>query len=151
RQVNYLGYPGTMAADFVDYLIADQFIIPPEYQKHYTEKIAYLPNCYQPNDGKRPRLAAPTRKSVGLPENGHVFCCFNQTYKITPEVFDTWCRLLIAVPGSVLWLYVGTPYSENHLRREAERRGVSSERLVMAPPLNPAEHLARLQCADLFL
>lgn len=151
RQVNYLGYPGTMGADFVDYLIADQFIIPPEHQKHYTEKIVYLPNCYQPNDGKRPRFAAPTRKSVGLPESGHVFCCFNQTYKITPEIFNIWCRLLIAVPGSVLWLSASTPYSEERLRREAERRGVSSERLVMGPMLDPAQHLARLQCADLFL
>jgi len=150
-QVNYLGYPGTMGADFVDYLIADAFIIPPEYQKHYSEKIAYLPNCYQPNDRTRPRLPAPTRKESGLPTDHVVFCCFNQTYKITPAIFDIWCRLLLAVPGSVLWLFASTPYSEANLKRETRARGVDPGRLIIAPPLNSEKHLARLQCADLFL
>jgi predicted O-linked N-acetylglucosamine transferase (SPINDLY family) len=149
-QVNYLGYPGTMGADFVDYLIADRFIIPPEHFEHYSEKVVWLPDCYQPNDRTRPRLAAPSRESCGLPDAGMVFCCFNQTYKITPEIFDVWCRLLQAVPGSVLWL-LAKPHVEDNLRREAERRGVDPERLVMAPGLAPEKHLARLQCADLFL
>lgn len=150
-QVNYLGYPGTMGADFVDYLIADRFIIPPEHFGYYTEKVVWLPDCYQPNDRTRPRLAAPTRESCGLPEGGVVFCCFNQTYKITPEVFDVWCRLLKAVPGSVLWLLACNPSASGNLRREAEQRGVAGERLVMAPLQAAEEHLARLQCADLFL
>lgn len=150
-QVNYLGYPGTMGADFVDYLIADRFIIPPEHFGHYTEKVVWLPDCYQPNDRTRRRRKAPTRESCGLPEDGVVFCCFNQTYKITPEVFDVWCRLLKAVPGSVLWLLASNPYAQGNLRREAEQRGVAGERLVMAPLQAPEEHLARLQCADLFL
>jgi len=150
-QVNYLGYPGTMGADFVDYLIADRFIIPPEQQKHYTEKIVYLPNCYQPNDRTRQRLAAPTRTACGLPESGFIFCCFNQTYKITPDIFDIWCRLLISIPDSVLWLYINTPYSEENLKREAENRGINPARLIMAPMQEAEKHLARLQCADLFL
>ncbi|MGO8753933.1 MAG: tetratricopeptide repeat protein [Gallionellaceae bacterium] len=150
-QVNYLGYPGTMGADFVDYLIADRFIIPPEHFAHYTEKVVWLPDCYQPTDRTRPRLAAPTRRECGLPEAGVVFCSLNQTYKITPDVFDIWCRLLTAMPGSTLWLWANNPYAESNLKREAESRGVSPERLVMAPRLKPERHLARLQCADLFL
>ena len=150
-QLNYLGYQATMGADFVDYLIADHFLVPPEHEKHYTEKILYLPNCFQPTDRTRPRLAAPSRASCGLPDQDFIFCCFNQTYKITPDVFDIWCRLLIAVPGSVLWLFASTPYSEGNLKREAKRRGVDPLRLVMAPLLKPVQHLARIQCADLFV
>jgi predicted O-linked N-acetylglucosamine transferase (SPINDLY family) len=150
-QVNYLGYPGTMGADFVDYLIADSFIIPPEYIDNYTEKVVWLPGCYQPNDRSRPRLAAPTRPECGLPEQEFVFCCLNAAYKITPSVFDVWCRLVLAVPGSILWLWANNPFVEKNLRLEAASRGISAERLVMAPKLNPEQHLARLQCADLFL
>ncbi|MES2048074.1 MAG: tetratricopeptide repeat protein, partial [Pseudomonadota bacterium] len=150
-QVNFLGYPGTMGADFVDYLIADRFIIPPESGQHYTEKLVYLPDCYQPNDRTRPKPQAPTRLSQQLPESGVVFCCFNQTYKITPQVFDVWCRLLIAVPDGILWLLSNTAETEANLRREASKRGVGSERLLFAPRVTMAEHLARLQCADLFL
>jgi len=140
-----------MGADFVDYLIADRFIIPSEHFEHYSEKVVWLPDCYQPNDRTRRRLKAPTRESCGLPEEGVVFCCFNQTYKITPAVFDVWCRLLKAVPGSVLWLLASNPYAQGNLIREAEQRGVAGGRLVMAPLQPPEEHLARLQCADLFL
>jgi protein O-GlcNAc transferase len=150
-QLNYLGYEATMGADFVDYLIADHFLVPPEHQMHCTEKILYLPNCFQPTDRTRPRLSAPSRASCGLSDGNFVFCCFNQTYKITPEVFDIWCRLLIAVPDSILWLFASTPYSEENLKREAKSRGVDPLRLVMAPMLEPAQHLARIQCADLFL
>jgi protein O-GlcNAc transferase len=151
-QVNFLGYPGTMGADFVDYLIADKFIIPAELQRFYTEKVVWLPDCYMPNDRSRPLPSAPSRAECGLPENGFVFCCFNQSYKFTPEVFDIWCRLLKSVPDSVLWLSAPSPVAETNLRREAETRGVSSERIIMANKLETVEaHLARLQCADLFL
>lgn len=150
-QLSYLGYLGTMGAGFVDYLIADEFVIPKECQKGYSERILYLPNCFQSNDRTRPRPAAPSRKSCGLPEDAFVFCCFNQPYKITPEIFDTWCRLLIAVPGSVLWLYSSTPSSDANLKREARTRGVEPSRLVMASRVSPKQYLARMQCADLFL
>jgi len=150
-QVNYLGYPGTMGADFIDYMIADRFTIPPEKQQHYTEKVVWMPDCFQANDRARPRPASPSRKDCGLPEAGVVFCCFNQTAKITPEMFDIWCRLLRAVPGSILWLPACNPQAEGNLRREAENRGVEAGRLIMAPLLHREEHLTRLQCADLFL
>jgi protein O-GlcNAc transferase len=151
-QVNYLGYPGTMGAGFVDYLIADQFIIPPEQQEHYTEKVVWLPDCYMPRDISCRRLAAPRRKDCGLPDEGFVFCSFNLPYKITPDMFDIWCRLLKAVPGSVLWLPSSNPNAETNLSREAESRGVAPERIIRAPRMNLAEeHLARIQCADLFL
>jgi len=151
-QVNYLGYPGTMGTDFVDYIIADRFIIPPEQFEHYSEKVVWLPDCYQPNDRSRPLPQAPARSACGLPEEGFVFCCFNQTYKITPDVFDVWCQLLKAVPDSSLWLWANEPHAENNLRQEAANRGVDPKRLVMAPTIRDAErHLARLQCADLFL
>lgn len=152
-QVNYLGYPGTMGADFIDYLIADAHIVPPEHQAHYTEKLVYLPNCYQPNDTKReiaPRVI--TRADCGLPEQGFVFCSFNNSYKITPAIFDVWMRLLKAEPGSVLWLLeAGKESVRENLRREAETRGVDPNRLVFGPGLPLAEHLARHRCADLFL
>jgi len=151
-QVNYLGYPGTMGTDFVDYLLADRFIIPPEEQNHYTEKIIWLPDCFMPNDSTRPRPKTPTRRECGLPETGFVFCCFNQAYKITPELFNIWCQLLRAVPDSVLWLAAASPQVEINLQREAHNRGVDSGRIVMAGRLPEMEaHLARLQCADLFL
>jgi len=150
-QVNYLGYPGTMGAKFVDYLIADRFTIPPEMRQHYTEKIIWMPDCFQANDSKRPRPKSPSRTECGLPESGFVFCCFNQTFKITPEIFDIWCRLLTSVPDSTLWLAESNPQAKINLMREAENRGVEPERIIMAPLLHRDEHLARLQCADLFL
>jgi len=151
-QVNYLGYPGTMGADFVDYIIADHFIIPPEKERHYKEKVICLPDCYQPNDRSRQRLPTPPRSECGLPEQGFIFCCFNQSYKITPDIFAVWCQLLKAVPESSLWLLVSNPHAEINLRWEAENHGVNPARLIMAPTIMDTEkHLARLQCADLFL
>jgi protein O-GlcNAc transferase len=151
-QVNYLGFPGTMGTDFVDYLIADRFIIPPEYRQYYTEKVMWMPDCYQPNDRTRPQPEAPTRTACNLPEEGFIFCCFNQAYKIIPAVFDVWCELLKNLPGSYLWLWLEEPAAEINLSRELKQRGVNPERLIKAPTIRSApQHLARLQCADLFL
>ena len=150
-QLSHLGYLGTMGADFVDYLIADHFIVPSESQKDYSEKILYLPNCFQPNDRTRPRLPAPTRESCGLPVSGFVYSCFNQTYKITPDVFHIWCRLLMAVPDSVLWLFAGTTYAEENFKRKAKIHGIDPQRLVFSPKVSAEKYLAQMQCADIFL
>ncbi len=150
-QVNYLGYPGTMGADFVDYLIADHFTIPENQRGDYTEEIVYLPHCYQPNDRTRTRASNPGRAQVGLPETGIVFCCFNQTYKITPDMFAIWCELLNEVPDSVLWLIGSNALTQGNLLREAQVRGVAPERLIFAPRVSAETHLARQQCADIFL
>ena len=151
-QVNYLGYPGTMGADYMDYILADRWVIPREHHPYYTEKIVYLPDSYQVNDCTR-RIAGHTltREAAGLPETGFVFCCFNNNYKITPEVFDIWMRLLVQVPHSVLWLLNSNSLSKLNLRREAGQRGVAPERLVFAPQARVDEHLARHRLADLFL
>ncbi len=151
-QVNYLGYPGTMGAPYMDYLIADPTLIPLEHQPYYTEKIAYLPDSYQVNDSHRQISARLyTRSEVGLPEAGFVFCCFNNNYKITPVVFDIWMQLLKQVEGSVLWLYEGNPWATQNLLSEAAKRGVAPERLVFAKRMDLPEHLARHRLADLFL
>jgi protein O-GlcNAc transferase len=151
-QVNYLGFPGTMGAPFMDYIVADEIVLPKDQQPHFAEKIAYLPYTYQPNDRKRAIAErAPTRRECGLPETGMVFCCFNNTHKLTPEFFDIWMRLLDRSPGSVLWLLETTPAVSQNLRREAARRGVAPERIVFAPVIKLPDHLARLQLADLFL
>ncbi len=152
-QVNYLGYPGTMGAPFMDYILVDDFVVPPEQQPFFTEQLVHLPGCYQVNDSRREISSrTPSRAECGLPKKGFVFCCFNNSYKITPEVFDVWMRLLKAVRRSVLWLLEGNRYAPANLRREAEARGVAAERLVFAPrqPLL-SEHLARHRLADLFL
>jgi len=151
-QLNYLGYPGTMGAPYVDYIVADRLVIPADREHHYTEKIARLPDAYQVNDATRPIAeATPTRTEAGLPEAGFVFCCFNSNYKITPEIFAIWMRLLERVPGSVLWLLEANAIARANLRREAERRGIAADRLIFAPTLPPDEHLARHRLADLFL
>jgi protein O-GlcNAc transferase len=151
-QVNYLGYPGTMGADFIDYIIADRVVLPPEDQAFFSEQVVYLPDCYQPNDDRREIAErTPTRGECGLPERDFVFCCFNNNYKITPDFFDIWMRLLRSVPDSVLWLYEANLLVKANLAREAEARGVAPGRLVFAPKLGPAEHLARQRLADLFL
>ena len=150
-QAHYLGFPGTMGMDCVDYLIADPVVIPEEHRPYYTEKIAYLPDTYQCNDSKRavvPRT--PTRAEAGLPP-GFVFCCFNNNHKITPEMFGIWMRLLGAVEGSALWLLRDNDAVIANLRREASARGIGPERLVFAPRTDPATHLARHRLADLFL
>jgi protein O-GlcNAc transferase len=151
-QVNYLGYPGTMSADYIDYIIADRTLIPAGREDQYSENIAFLPNSYQVNDTRR-RVAdrTPSRGEVGLPEHGFVFCCFNGNYKITPGVFDAWMRILAAAPGSVLWLLEDNAAAAKNLRNEARRRGVEADRLVFAPRVPLPEHLARLRLADLFL
>lgn len=150
-QGSYLGYLGTMGADFVDFLIADEFIIPCSHQEDYAEKILRLPYCFQANDSKRPSPPAPLRSSVGLPESAFIFCCFNQPYKITPDMFDVWCKLLLAVPDSLLWLYSSGPTSQDNLQIEAGKRGIDRSRLVMAPKVSPEQYLARMQSADIFL
>lgn len=151
-QAGYLVYPGTCGGDFLDYYIADRHVVPPGNARAYSERIKYLPDIYLCNDSARPQIAPPARSACGLPENGFVFCCFNQTYKMTPAVFDVWCRLLDAVPGSVLWLWASNPYAPDNLRREAQARRVDPRRLVFAQTLRPAEqHRARISLADLFL
>lgn len=151
-QVSYLGYPGTMGADYIDYLIADATLIPPGSEAHYAEKIVYLPDSYQVNDRhRRIAEATPTRRDMNLTDAGFVFCCFNNTYKITPKTFDSWMRMLKGVEGSVLWLLNDTPIAVANLRREAEKRGIDGERLVFADRMPLEHHLARHRLADLFL
>jgi protein O-GlcNAc transferase len=151
-QVNYLGYPGTMGADFIDYIMADPVALPLDQQPSVTEKIVHLPDCYRAYDTKRtigPQI--PTRAASGLPANGFVFACFNATFKITREVFEAWMRLLGRVDGSVLWLRRGNDAACERLRAAAAARDVDPARLVFAPLVPQAEHLARHRVADLFL
>jgi predicted O-linked N-acetylglucosamine transferase (SPINDLY family) len=150
-QVNYLGYPGTMGAPFIDYVIADRFIIPPQARAGFSEKVVTLPHCYQPNDTRRPIAAPPTRAAAGLPDQGFVFASFNTPFKLTPQIFDIWMRLLSQVPDSVLWQLEVDIEAKENLRREAQARGIDPARLVFAPPLLQPAHLARQALADLFL
>jgi protein O-GlcNAc transferase len=151
-QIAYLGYPGTAGGDFMDYIIADRMIIPDELRQYYDEKVIRVPGTYQANDASRhPDPHRPSRSELGLPEQGFVFACFNNNYKITPEMFDIWMRLLHKVPGSVLWLLADNPTAQRNLRMEAERRGIDSQRLIFAPRIYIEQHLARQQAADLFL
>jgi predicted O-linked N-acetylglucosamine transferase (SPINDLY family) len=152
-QVSYLGYSGTMGAEYMDYLIADRTTVPAEAQPHYAEKIIYLPDSYMPADSRRPIAEKTfTRTELGLPPTGFVFCCFNNSYKITPDTFERWMRILERVEASVLWLSHGNPGAMSHLREEAARRGLAAERLIFAERLSSlADHLARQRAADLFL
>jgi protein O-GlcNAc transferase len=151
-QVNYLGFPGSMGADFIDYLIADPILAPMDQQPFCVESIVHLPDCFQPNDSRREiSQPPPSRAACGLPDQGFVFCCFNNSYKIAPQVFDVWMRLLRAVPGSVLWLLEANAVVKDNLRREAVARGVAAERLVFASRLPLAAHLSRHAAADLLL
>jgi len=152
-QVNYLGYAATLGAPAWDYIVADRFVIAESEHGHYDEKVVYLPGSFMVNDsGRNISARTPSRAEAGLPENGFVFCCFNNSFKITPDVFDVWMRLLGGVAGSVLWLSASNATAVVNLRREAERRGVAPDRLIFAPrvPLNE-DHLARLRLADLFV
>jgi predicted O-linked N-acetylglucosamine transferase (SPINDLY family) len=151
-QVSFLGYPGTSGTPYLDYIVADPVVIPPEDRHHYSEKVVTLPDSYFPNDRKR-RIAEeiPARSAVGLPERAVVFCCFNNSYKITAGMFDIWMKLLRAVDGSVLWLLQSNPTAVENLKREASARGVASERLVFAPYASIDDHLARHRLADIFL
>jgi protein O-GlcNAc transferase len=151
-QVNYLGYPGSMGADFIDYAIVDPFVVPLDQQVNFMERLVYLPDCYQVNDSKREiAQSTPSRQECGLPEGAFVFCCFNNNYKLTPALFDIWMRLLKAVPGSVIWLLGDNEWAVANLRGEARARGVEPERLIFAPRMSLADHLARHRLADLFL
>jgi protein O-GlcNAc transferase len=152
-QVNYLGYAGTMGADYIDYLLADSTMVPEDQCEFYSEQVVWLPQSYLVYDNRRKvSERVPTRKECALPDRGFVYCCFNNAYKITPEIFDIWMRLLRAVDGSVLWLRKNDELASKNLCREAERRGVAPDRLVFADraPLL-ADHLARHRQADLFL
>jgi predicted O-linked N-acetylglucosamine transferase (SPINDLY family) len=152
-QVNYLGYAGTMGADYYDYLVADPTVIPEEDFEFYSEKIVWLPDSFMVNDATRPIAEhTPSRRELGLPNDAFVFCCFNQLFKISPAIFDVWMRLLREAPGSVLWMKEAGVTAMHNLRLEAERRGVAPERLVFAPSVaHVADHLARQRQADLFL
>ncbi len=152
-QVSYLGYPGTMGSDAIDYILADPFVAPRDQQGNFAERLVHLPDCYQINDRRRPIAPhIPTRAECGLPERGFVFCCFSAAYKITAKMFDVWMRLLEGVPHSVLWLLESSPAASANLGREAEARlAGGAARLVWAPSLPNPEHLARLAVADLFL
>lgn len=151
-QVNFLGFPGTLGAEYMDYLIADPIVIPPESRRHYTEKIAYLAGSYQPNDLNREISTKKRERSeFGLPEVGFVYCCFNNSYKIVPDMFDRWMRILRQVDHSVLWLLRDNQLASENLRAEAARRDVDPCRLVFAEREPLPEHLARHRNADLFL
>lgn len=151
-QATYLGYPGTTGADFIDYLLADSVVAPPDQQTMFTEQVVYLPHSYQVNDDRR-QIAAqtPSREACGLAADSFVFCCLNNPSKITPGVFDSWMRILAACPGSVLWLLGSNQWATANLTREAAARGVDPSRIIFAPTLAPADHLARHRLADLFL
>ncbi len=151
-QVSFLGFPGTMGADYIDYILADHCVIPPDEQAFYAEKVVYLPDTYQVNDSKRNIAStASTRSEAGLPKDGFVFCCFNNNYKITPAMFDVWMRLLDRVPDSVLWLYKDNPAAARNLSAAAVERGIAPERLVFASNAKLPDHLARHRLADLCL
>lgn len=151
-QINFLGYPGSLGAGFMDYIVADRQLIPPGSEGFYDERVIRLPHSYQPNDRHRAIAPdTPSRPELGLPATGFVFCCFNNPYKLTPRLFAVWMRLLKQVPGSVLWLLAGPETARDRLRRAAQGHGVSPERLVFAPFRELPEHLARQRQADLFL
>ena len=151
-QINYLGYPGSLGADFIDYMIADPVLVPEEHRLSYSEKIIYLPHTYQPTDDMRTiAKTTTTRTELGLPEDAFVFCCFNNNYKISRREFDIWMQLLSKVDDSVLWLIKPNKWARQNLCNEAEKRGVASTRLVFANKLPQSEHLARHKHADLFV
>jgi predicted O-linked N-acetylglucosamine transferase (SPINDLY family) len=150
-QLTWLGYPGTTGASFIDGVIADAYVIAPGSERVYSERVLRLPYCYQPNDRRRAVEAPLSRRAYGLPDRGFVFCCFNQTYKITPEVFAVWMQLLHAVPGSVLWLLESNPEAKRNLSEVAATSGIELDRLVFAAKLPNAAHLARYRAADLAL
>jgi protein O-GlcNAc transferase len=152
-QINYYGYPGTMGANFMDYIVGDPYLMPPGSEAYYQEKIIYLPESYQPNDDRRPISdCATSRTEQGLPEDAFVFCCFNKPYKITSSVFECWMRILAAVPNGVLWLQSDNATVRLNLRQAATQFGINPDRLVFAVRVpTTAEHLARYRLADLFL
>jgi protein O-GlcNAc transferase len=150
-QVSYLGFPATMGAEFIDYIIVDPFVVPGSQQPFFSERLVHLPGSYQVNDRRREMATPPSRLDCGLPAEGLVLCSFNNTYKISPVFFDIWMRLLRSVPGSVLWLLEANELVKGNLHSEAVKRGVDPGRLIFAPRVPSAEHLGRHRHADLFL
>ncbi len=151
-QVSHMGYPGTLGADFMDYIVADKVVIPAGSAGLYNERIVYLPDTYWFNDSTKRIADRPQRRSEhGLPETGFVFCAFTNAYKISPDVFAIWMDLLHAIDGAVLWLLEGGDVVEKNLRAHAQRHGIAPQRLIFAPRLELTAHLARHRCADLFL
>jgi protein O-GlcNAc transferase len=151
-QVHYLGYPGTTGADFIDYLITDRIVTPEDHAAYYSEKLVYLPHCYQVNDDLQEIATRDwLRSALGLPDKGFVFSSFNLPYKIDPVIFDSWMRILQQVPESVLWLFDDNQNARRNLRREAADRGIKPDRLVFAQKIGKVEHLSRLKSADLAL
>jgi predicted O-linked N-acetylglucosamine transferase (SPINDLY family) len=150
-QATYLGYPATTGASFIDYFIGDRITTPLEHADHFSEHIAQLEGCYQPNDTERALPPCPSRAEVGLPDDAVVLCCFNQTYKLSPHMLDLWARILAGAPRAVLWMLAWNPHARENLLRELARRGVDAGRVFFAPKMDLAGHIARLRCADLFL
>ncbi len=151
-QINFLGFPGTIGADYIDYIIADEITIPESSKKNYCEKVLYLNRPYQCNDNKRKKPERKfVRRDLGLPENSFVYCCFNNNYKITPSMFDLWLKILIRVPDSVLWLIEDNHSASKNLRNYAKSKNFDDSRLIFAPRFNLDDHLSRHSCADLFL
>ena len=150
-QAAYLGYPATTGAPFIDYMIGDRVTMPLSHAANYTERIAQLEGCYQPNDAARPLPPCPSRASLGLPDDAVVLCCFNQTYKLSPNMLDLWSRILADAPRTVLWMLAWNPHAKANLLRELADRGVAPERVFFAAKLDLDSHIARLRAADLFL
>ena len=150
-QITYLGLPATTGLPFIDYVIADRFLIPEDAKAYYSEKPLYMPDIYQVSDRQRKSTPPPPRQACGLPEDAFVFCSFNNNYKFNPEMFNAWMNILRRVPGSVLWLLADNPWAEANLKREARARGVEENRLIFAPRVTPEAYLGRYPVADLFL
>ena len=151
-QISYLGFPGTSGTDLIDYIIAHKTLIPKENQKFFSEKIIYLPDSYQPNDyTKKMSKKVFTREELSLPKNAFVFCCFNQNYKITPNIFNIWMKILKKIEGSVLWLIKDSNEGANNLKKEANKRGINPDKIIFAKRMTISEHLARHKMADLFI
>ena len=151
-QIQWLGFAGTLGAPWIDYIIADPVVIPPEHERYFSEKVVRLPDTMMPTDDRCAAIPGASRASHGLPEQALVFCSFNGSFKVTPGLFEIWMQLLNAVPDSVLWLAAQIPEAVDAMRRVAVERGVAPERLVFAPMLpTVAEHLARLPLADIAL
>jgi protein O-GlcNAc transferase len=151
-QISYIGYPGSLGAPFIDYIIVDPVVIPRAYESAYAEKIIFLPHSYQANDDMRPiAKTVYSRSQLGLPEDAFVLYCFNNSYKITPREFDIWMRVLSQIEASVLWLLEANKWVSQNLRSAAQTRGIDPIRLIFAPKLAHDEYLARHSCADLFI
>lgn len=150
-QVSFLGFPGTTGADYIDYFIGDAIVSPLDHAQYYSEKLALMPRCYQPNDRQRPKPQPCTREQAGLPDQALVLCGFNQPFKLSPELFDVWCRLLHQLPHAVLWLLRWNDQAPTALRGEAAARGIDPDRLIFAPKVGMQQHISRLALADVFL